>query len=522
MLHSIINLIGGLRVNLLRKTPVGVALSLASFALYATIALFLPQLQDSAYRVERDSIAAAVTNMVFGARPGVADSELLGIYRKSVDASLQKVLDQTKAAAPDMRAAGPKPRISAIRDGNGVGYLVFATIAFRLLGLHSWALPLLMIAFMGCSAAAFIARFGHNFANVVILYFSALTLMLFLPVVWDTELAEQIPIGGIRYFSLTAVLPAFHILLELWDVRARRQQARWEQVCLASQSVILVLACLVRGNAVVLVGIIALIVAVLGWQSRHDRERLRGLRRKAVICGVVALGVVGVIAATLPFNYLAEGRFGTVIWHRVNASLGVNPAFPYPGLADMFECKEEIPEGILPGVLDRNGHCMFHDYLIRHKIIAYPDTAIYGRLYETAMRDAFFRILNRYPVEVLTTFLYYKPLSILHSLAYDLALLAPSGAVTPYLPIASGLFLAMIAVTAYFAPIPPANLRQTSTVALVSAAWTIPPYFVAWAAPHTSIDLLFYFLFLVGLGLAAIPVGMRALMWRPQPETPYR
>lgn len=57
-------------------------------------------------------------------------------------------------------------------------YLVFATVAFRLFGLHTWALTLSMLILIALSAAAFLLHFsGATFASVVTLYFCSLTVM---------------------------------------------------------------------------------------------------------------------------------------------------------------------------------------------------------------------------------------------------------------------------------------------------------------------------------------------------------
>jgi hypothetical protein len=520
----------GIVSSVVSRLRLGVLLAVVSFAIYACTVFALPQVLKNAYPCERSSIAAAATNFLFGTRPGTVDPRLLEHYLAASNFSepLQQVLDETRVALPwDGRAS--HNLLKTISDGNGVGYLVFATMAFRLFGLHAWALLALMLVLMAISAIAFLRRFGGEFAGVVVLYFGVLTAMLFTPLVWDPSYSPQIPVGGIRYFPLLTVLPAFHLLLEILDHEGPRQSvARLYYGWLAVQAVILGVAALVRGNAIALVGVIALVLLVVAWKNRRNPGRLRVLRGKATIMAVAGLGLTGAIALTLPQNYLTEGRFGTVVWHRITESLGTNPSFPFPGVDAMFDCKQYVSEGIQPGYPDRNGHCIFVDYLLKHDIpIERANPELYGSRYETALRDAFFKIASRYPREVLVTFAYYKPMYILASLQRSLVpnfngdqswALNPMGhPVTPYPLVSMGLLLsglAIMAMSIVIIPLAGQDWRQIAVLGLISALWTIPPYLAVWAVPYTAADLLFYCLFLAVLGLAAVPARIRLMLPR--------
>ena len=147
--------------------------------------------------------------------------------------------------------------------------------------------------------------------------------------------------------------------------------------------------------------------------------------------GLTALVMLAGIALWVPDNYIKQGRFGTVIWHRITLSLGVDQAFPYPGVREMFPCEKYVPEGIQPGTPDRNGHCMWLAYAIEHHIpIDTIATQTYGGRYEAGLRDAFFRIAGRYPMQVLKVFLFVKPKyifwSIGASLVFDFSAIRPS------------------------------------------------------------------------------------------------
>ena len=400
----------------------------------------------------------------------------------------------------------------------------------------------MMLVLMGLSAAAFLWRFGGNFAVVVILYFTSLIVMLFSPLEWNPVIAAQVPVAGIRYLSLLAGLPGFHMLLEFFEPAAAAQKLAWRNYgLLAAQSAILVLACLIRGNAAALVGIILLVWLVVGWRNRRDRGRLKEMVRTIAIVGLAGIALVGAIAVSVPSDYLRDDRFGTVVWHRITESIGTNPAFPFPGIDAMFDCRKYVPVGMQQGYPDLNGGCIHVDYLIRHHIPFQmdhfdPD----GRRYETALREAFFRIVRHYPIEVLTTFAYYKPLLIIELMIYDFRANFTGDRVAatdfsnpqvndttmdykitwamqgliPYSPTSISLLLTAVALSSTYLvtrSMPPARLRRIFVVTLLCASWTIPPYILVWAAPHTSADLFFFLIFLIGLGVAAIPLAIRAL-----------
>ena len=242
---------------------------------------------------------------------------------------------------------------------------------------------------------------------------------------------------------------------------------------------------------------------------------------------MASVGLVGVIALSVPGEYFTEGRFGTVIWHRVTESFGADPAWPYPGINDMFDCAEHIPQGIQPGFPDSNGHCMWWDYVKRHNIPAERSlNQTHSGLYETALRGAFFRIVKRYPGQTLKAFLYYKPRYIVSSIAKSLRAnfsghpakgMEPGQDNTgPYSRFAIRLLIAALLLPlAYFslAPMPGSDMRRIGGLSLLAGGCAILPLIAAWALPATAADLLFYCLFLVGLGLGSALAAARAAIW---------
>jgi hypothetical protein len=505
-----------------RRRSSGIALALLSFVIYACTIFVLPQVQDARYCCEQSSIAAAFSNIMYGTPLGSLYSSVFDYFVERLNEPLERTLEQAQTPGAGLPVSPAGELFKTTRDGNGIGYPLVATAAFRLFGMHAWGLMLTMLILMAVSAAAFLVRFsGAAFAVIVTLYFSALTVMLFTPLVWDPPFAINITVGGIRYFSLIAVLPLFHILFELVHSRATLPALRRRNVMLLGlQTAILVLAILVRGSALSLIGAIALVWLALAWRHGREPGRLRMLCGNLAVMVLVSVAALAAIAASVPRDYLIEGRFGTVIWQRVTESLGVNPAWPFAGVNDMFDCKGYLPKGFLIGPDDNNGICIWLDYVYKHDIpIDTIGDKTFGTRYETALREAFFKVAARYPGEVLKTFLYYKPLFIISSIAYSMrfnfegdqamsarALPADRPMIVAYPPAARWLLLVSLAIALVSFIVGPTGmpeLRQIAGVTLLSALFTAPPYLAAWAQPHTSGDLLLYCLFTIGLATGA-------------------
>ncbi len=514
-----------------RSVSFGAVLAILSFVIYTSTLFVLPQVRNSLYCCEQNSVAAAISNVKYGARLGSLYSGVYDYLIQQFDKPLEEALRDAQSPEVGLPAAPPGELFKTTRDGNGIGYPLVATVAFGLFGLHSWGLILMMLALMALSAAAFLRRFpGPAYRAVVTLYFTTLTFMLFTPLVWDPNYLVQIPVGGIRYFSLVGILAIFHILLELMhehpvDAGAGKRKSG----LLAIQTGILILAILVRGSALPMIGAISLVALAVFLRCRREPVQRRVLLKNCKTVGVVSAGFLALVAVLVPPNYLTEGRFGTVIWQRVTESIGVNPAWPFPGTNEMFDCKKSASVGLEGGASDNNGACIWLDYVAKHNIpIETISDKTFGVLYETAMREAFFKIAARFPGEVLRAFVYYKPQMIVEAIQRSLVInltgdqtkaVHPKGpAVLPYPPTALVLLLGSLgAALVFFFSIdvePTRDLWQVAGVALLSLLFTIPSYFAAWAMVHTSADLLFYSLFLVGLGVGATVMFGRSAMRR--------
>jgi hypothetical protein len=509
-----------------RNSILVVALAVLAFVIYACAVFSLPQVRNTLACCESSGIAAAISNIKYGTPLGSLYSGVFSYFDDRIQEPLSQTLEQAQRPGAGLPATPSGALYVTTRDGNGVGYALVATAAFRLFGIHAWALQLTMLLLMAISAAAFLWRF-HSAASagVVTLYFTALTVMLFTSLVWDPLWQSAIAVGGVRYFSLVSVLPLFHILLTLVDPRPlQRETATRDAVLLALQTAIFLLTVLVRGSTLPQIAGIALVCMMLAWKRRRKTEQLWALVGKLAVIGLAGVAALSAVAAAVPRDYLTEGRFGPTVWERVTQGLGTNPAWPFAGVNEMFDCKEFIPQGLQPGTLDDNGHCIWFDYVLKHNIpIAKASEQVLGSSYETAMREAFFKIAARYPADVLKTFIYYKPKRIVRSISRSMMFnfggdqsraRNPAGApVVPYPPLEIGmLFVSFAVALVHFGigAVSTAELSRIVGVTLLFTACTSLTYFAAWATPPTSADLLFYCLFGLGLAAGAMLVAARS------------
>src|SRR5262249_33595849 len=261
-----------------------------SFFIYGCAALIVSKNQQNDFIPERSSIAAAVSNVAYRAPLGK-------VYSAVLEQFLDFKIPMDKTLAQAERQEIPRGALlGSTSDGNGIGYIVVASLGMRLFGLHSSSLLLSMLALIGLSALAFLWRFRDQRAVVVILYFTSLTVMLFTPLVWNAPYALNMTIGGIRYFSLVAILPAFHLLLECADARGSgSQMTRGTFVAMAVQVVVLVLAILVRNSGAPVIAAIAVGCLLIGWNARHEPGATMRTLSKATYMVIVGAAFVGLL-----------------------------------------------------------------------------------------------------------------------------------------------------------------------------------------------------------------------------------
>src|SRR5262249_30634259 len=354
-----------------------------SFFIYGCAALIVSKNQQNDFIPERSSIAAAVSNVAYRAPLGK-------VYSAVLEQFLDFKIPMDKTLAQAERQEIPRGALlGSTSDGNGIGYIVVASLGMRLFGLHSSSLLLSMLALIGISALAFLCRFRDQRSIVVILYFTSLTVMLFTPLTWNRDYMLNMGIGGIRYFSLVAILPGFHLLLEFADTgRSGSRMAISEFIAIAMQVVVLLLATLVRNSAAPVIAAVAIGGLLFVWKNRRDASIMRRRLLKMAYAATIAAASISILMLSVSRSYLSDGRFTETVWHRIFLSYGVSPEWPFGNVRELYDCKRYIPEGILPNSEDRNAHCIWWDYATKHNIPV--DTAVtmtYGREYDKALRE---------------------------------------------------------------------------------------------------------------------------------------
>ena len=493
--------VGGPRARL---SALPIALAAVSFFIFASAGFLTHLQQRNEFMPERSSLAAAVSNVVYHAPLGKVYAGVLARFLE-----LDVPFEQSMAQAARGQIP-PGELLGTTADGNGIGYMTLAAVSMRLFGTNVTAPVIGMFILIGISALAFIWRFRARNTVVVVLYFSALTVMLFTPLSFVPAYIANFVVGGIRYFSLVGILPAYHLLLECTQTRS------WEQLkpgrnllAMTVQVVILILAILVRNAAFPLIAAIAAAWLIMLLINRRDQFTLARLTNKAAAMVLIAAAFVGILVLCLSKDYLKAGRFSETIWHRVFVSLGVSPEWPFGNLREVYDCSRYGGKHLVPGTEDWNGLCVFLSYMAKNDIpFVVAKNLAYGREYDAALRQAFFDILFMYPKETLRTFYYYKPRMILSSLE-ELADIRLWG-VNPVLIVLLTAAFANLLAFALVSPLASNDTRIIAGATALFALFSTIPYIAVWAMPHTSGDLLCFCLFALGLLITTTIERIRA------------
>jgi hypothetical protein len=379
-------------------------MAVASFLLYASGVLTLHQDRARGWALEAvGAVPVAVSYLVYGTPLGAMDHNMLQSFLTPDGKSVQDVL----ATA----AAGSIPHGAVdmySMDGSGSGTDLFATAAMWLFGISMASLARFYLVLIGISVVAFVLRYQDKRLLVIPLYFFVLTIMLLTPLGTSAVAANQIPIGGQRYFVLAPFLPVLHIFFELIDrsVAPKRKRRIANYLLLFVQAVLLFGVLLVRSSTGYLLGAL---LCVLIWRLYEERKgRVEMILRNAAIVAAAFAFCAVIVAAALPV-YLQTGRLFGNFWHRAFANLSVDPDWPYGDLRTVYDCTKYIPEGLTNQNDDRNGHCIWWIYPPN---ASRPASEImsgtYGREYETAVRNAYFYVLFHYPKQMLRSYVYIK------------------------------------------------------------------------------------------------------------------
>jgi hypothetical protein len=494
-----------------------IALGIASLAIYIALSLLQNQNDDSTYLalgIERPAMASAVSHIAYGAPLASVYAGLFSAFIRPTG-SLDAILEKAKK-----KEIEPYYLIPYTPDGLGAGESIFATVAMSVFGKHVSSILWSFLALMTVAVVAFLLRFSDNRALIAVAGLSALILMFASPLGTTTAGIAGFPVGGYRYFSLLAAIPAMHTFLELisneQNILARQAIAHW--LLLFVQLAIFAITFYVNIASVYLYGLLVFGIAYVLYRSRKDQFAQAARLLKVIV-------IVGVLGATLiapkllvPQAYKDTGRNGDMIWGRVFIALGVNPHWPFGTLADEYKgCWPEAPERTLgPGIRDFNLQCVWRKYaeVEHHMSSREMSDHMFDKDFNSVLLDTFVKIVRQYPVETLLTFVYYKPLAVRNSL------LSLFDFTSPMLGWAALLVAVQFLILFAFALVEAQSIRRIGTVCIslvLGGLSTCGLYIVAWSNDVNTGDLFFYLLALLGVGITALlAAGVRLLLYSGQ------
>jgi hypothetical protein len=462
-------------------------ISVAMFFLYALGVLTLHQERaPNAFGNESVALPIALSYLVYGKPLGSYDANVLQpFWERDKKTSLQ---DTLLKAADGTIPAGRLDMYSA--DGIGVGTNLFATFALWLFGIDLSSLALFYLSFVGISVFAFILRFRDTRLIVVPIYFLAVSIMLLTPIGTSPEASVQVPVGGNRYFSLAAFLPALHITFELVETHSG---LTWRKIShlppLFVQALLLFAALLVRSSASYLIAVLSFVLIWRFYQSLQNRNQLIWLISKSAIIGSAFTFWVLYVVVALP-AYVETGRVLGNFWHRAFISFAMHPDWPFGDLQKVYDCQ---PEALSHQTADANGLCI---WIASNKSRSNMEVTrgLYGGEYEGVLRDAYFYVLTHYPKESFETYAYVKSSRIKSTLIDALKDLFNLRSA----PVAKGLFIIIVGQLILFI---------SSVISMVAVSRTIIdirltvfpmlfvlsliPLYAAWSSLWTSADSVF-------------------------------
>jgi hypothetical protein len=475
-------------------------LAVIAFLAYAAAILWMHGAHKSTWLNERVGGLVFATSYLFYDQPfGSIDSGLWnrawkeeeialktgGFGRQAYKGGIPVVLYEdtpdlflNDAAQRKIPAGGAMPTFV---DGDGLGYSIFAIAALFLFGAHTVSLVLGFIIVLGLSVAAFLARFRDDRALAIPTLFLALTLMLLTPLATVQARIDVTPIGGYRFFVIAGILPTLHIIFELFDSTKISAKRLTNMLLLGLQLLLLLGAALTRLSAMYFVGAIAFAAVLSIWMRRNDPLNRRTAVMKAAI--LLTAGLIVHLGGRFLMPIVYENP--EVLWHRAFIGLGTHPDWPFGNLSDAFDCKPDIPEGLVPRVVDRNGHCV---YLVAVRKGAEPGP-IYGAQYERLVREAFFRVALDYPWKVSESYLFYRPLLIWKTLSTSSLSISYRDA--PVMVALAAQFAILLFVICFPAGAAGQLHRICGAFVIIGTFSLAPPIF-AWSTIFTSPDLICY------------------------------
>ena len=501
-------------------------LALASLVIYTFAVLSLQQDRSTRWYVEFDgAFSTALSNVVSCAPLGLVYGPIEHFLTALHDPPMENAGVNTLAA----RKIATTPRQLTLRlDGNGIGYVIFATMAMKLFGPHIYSAIYFFLLLVGVSAIIYLARFRDQRLLLMPATFTILTVMLITPLATEPAVADQLPIGGVRYFSMAAIMPTLYLIMEFFDARWKATFApeqplpgyrRWRLagrlILMMIQVCLLVFAYLARASAG---GFLAAVVAaalIALWLDRHNRARIWRDVGKLGLAATTAAAFVMFLIVSMPHDYWRQGQIFGAFWDRAAESLGISPHWPSPAMRAEFDCtfNKKFPEGLKRGTDDDNKACIWYAEN-RGKPEAELDQKFFSPDFEAGMRHAVIRAFELDPMDVLLTVIWYKPRQLVDTVqkAFDLrnATVHPVTLLCASLQCLLFLLFIVSGVMVY-----EKNIFAQWLAFFALGILSIPQYLVAWASLHLCVDIIF-FVFSIVVLMFAMPIESLARLYRPQ------
>jgi len=494
--------------KLTRGEVTRIFLGCVAFLIYACATLLSNQNVQSvhSYAIERTGMASAISNVVYGAPVATVYWHLFNDFEFS-QTPLNELIQKAESKQIEPGALMPY-----VPDGIGIGQAVFTTVAMRIFGIHPRSIVLLFLCLMGVTTLAFLARFHDERSIVIFSVFMALTIMFASPLGTDAFQVTQIPAGGHRYFSLLAAIPGVHIFLELIDSVKNSVLSKSSLRLLALQSLVFMITYLMNIATVYIFGPL-LLFAIYSFIATPRAQGKGILYGKILVVVGTVISLLVIFALLTPRAYRDTGRAQPeTTWHHVMIGFGTNPNWPFGNLADVYRgCWPGKPnDSLVAGLSDFNGGCVWAAYAKRNGLSEdQMGKELYDKSFDVATREAALSIFRQYPLQTFVTFVYYKPLAILHTLYVYFHFKFPATFSV------SILIICQMSVFLVFAAL---NRNYLSSQALMpvyfwfglTAIAASGLYIIAYSSPLTSVDLFFNMLAFIG----AVGAGLTAAAFR--------
>jgi hypothetical protein len=497
-----------------------IAIALASFAIYAWAVVLVETHRPNAWSVEADAeIPAALSYAVYGTPLAVTVKSVFDRFhsipslygnQRGADGINQAVQDTAQGRIPSDR------ELEIPLSGNGIAYPIFASVAMALFGARMESLYLGFLLIMAVSTVIFLLRFQDSRAVLVPIVFTALTLMLATPLVTDEMVAGQIPIGGIRYFSIAGMLPCIHLWFEVRDCsQFSRSRRRHHLVLLAVQTVILSFVMLARVSFMAIAAQLVLLLAIQLWWLRGEQFR-RAVGTLAFAAAVSLTFIIG-LKSSLPDFAQTQSLSGS-LWDRAFIGLTFHPAWPFQGLREKYDCTYAIPLGLSQSPnRDQNAHCVWVSQPTnRLRPPGVVNAQVHSPEYEEVLRDAFIDVVYTYPRQIIALMIRYRPLMVLSTLREGMRVdwANTSVPLRTLIILQAGLYLLLVrSGIRAGAPQVPASACFTFVLAL----FALPTLLIAWSVLWTSVEIIFA-VWAGGFALLGLGIQELWLWWAREVE----